>query len=93
MPAGRYKSRTLRRIFRKTPGGRVVIHYKERKPKKARCSSCNTILKGVPRARPIKMQNLPKTKKRPERPYGGYLCSACMRKKIIEEARKQVKKE
>jgi len=86
MVTGKHKSRTFRRVFRKTPGGRVALHYRKRKPKKNRCS-CGALLKGVPRERPYKMMTMAKTKKRPERPYGGVLCTKCMRKKIIEEAR------
>jgi len=33
------------------------------------------------------MQKLAKTKKRPERPYGGNLCSKCMRSLMIDKAR------
>lgn len=47
----------------------------------------------MPRERPYKMQRLPKTKKRPERPYGGRLCSACARRAIIASARKAQKTE
>ncbi len=87
MPRGMYKSRTLRRVYRKTPGSRVVVHYKKRKPKKARCTGCGALLKGVARERPYKMMKLSKTKKRPQRPYGGYYCSKCMRKILIEKVR------
>tara|TARA_Y100000310_G_C20302935_1_gene632679 strand:- start:197 stop:469 length:273 start_codon:yes stop_codon:yes gene_type:complete len=86
MPSGKHKSRSLRRVHVKTPGGVNKIHYKKRKPSIAHCKVCKKDLKGVPRERPYKMQSLSKTKKRPERPYGGVLCSACMRKKIKEEA-------
>jgi len=87
MPRGMYRSRTLRRVYRKTPSSGVVIHYKKRKPKKSRCASCGNLLSGVPRERPYKMMKLSKTKKRPERPYGGYYCSKCMRKILIEKFR------
>lgn len=87
MPAPRKRSRSLRRVYRKTPGGIVVVHYKKRKPSKAKCSKCGKLLKGVPRERPYKMMNIAKTEKRPERPYGGVLCSRCMRKLMIEKAR------
>lgn len=92
----RRKSKSLRKVFRRTPGGRTVEHYEPRKPKKAHCAGigCDAVLKGVPRERPHKMQNMPKTKKRPSRPYGGVLCSRCMRLKITQEARKkEVRKE
>jgi len=87
MVQGKYKSRTYRRIHVKTPGGINKIHYKKRKPSKAHCAGCGAILSGIPRERPYKMQNIPKTMKRPERPYGGMLCSRCARRKIIAEAR------
>ena len=87
MPAPRLRSRSLRRIFRKVPGGRVSLQYKKRKPSPAQCGNCGAVLKGVPRELPFKMKNMPKTKKRPERPYGGVLCSRCMRTKFLEKVR------
>ena len=85
---GRFKTkRSQRMVFAKVPGGRTVIHFKNKKPSKAKCGSCGKILAGVARERPHKMKKMTKTKKRPERPYGGNLCSACMRKKIIEGVR------
>jgi len=89
MPAPRLRSRSFRRVYVKTPGGNTVIHYSHRKPKIAHCSKCRAILKGVPRERPYKMQNMPKSSKRPERPYGGKLCSSCLRQLLIEKARSQ----
>lgn len=79
-----HRSRTFRRVHVKTPGGDNVIHHKKRKPGQAVCGSCGAVLKGVASDRPYKMQNMPKSKKRPERPYGGVLCSKCMREKIKE---------
>jgi len=90
---GRYKSRkSYRQLTVKTPGGRTVVHYKKKKPSKAKCGECGALLKGTLRERPYKMKNISKTKKRPERPYGGYLCSKCARKRNIQEARKSVMK-
>jgi len=88
MVEGKLKSRTYRRIHKTTPGGRKVIHYVKRKPQIAHCSSCGKGLFGVPRERPYKMQNMPKSYKRPQRPFGGILCTRCSRAKIISEARK-----
>lgn len=87
MPEPRKRSRTFRRVKKRTPGSRVVTHYELRKPKIARCARCGKPLKGVPRERPAKMRKLPKTKKRPERPYGGYLCSSCMRELMKQKIR------
>ncbi len=83
----KFKSRTFTRVKVKTAKG-VTTHYKKPKPAKAKCADCGKVLAGVPQARPVKMMNMPKTAKRPERPYGGKLCSACMRKTIIARVRK-----
>jgi len=87
MPEPNKRSRSLRRLQVKVPGGRTLKHYKKRKPGKAKCGKCGSLLKGVPRERPHKMQKLPITKKRPQRPYGGSLCSKCMRSINIAKAR------
>jgi len=87
MPEGAKRSRTFRRIRRKTPGGRNVLRYEKRKPKKAKCSSCGAGLAGVPRERDFKMQNMGKTQKRPSRAYGGMLCSKCTKDLLKKKAR------
>ena len=85
---GRLKSRqSLRQIFVKTPGGKTVVHYKRKKPSKAHCAECGAVLSGVAREIPSKIKNISKTAKRPQRAYGGMLCSRCARKKIIMESR------
>lgn len=86
MPSGKHKSRSMRRVFVRTPGGKNVLHYKKRKPNNAKCS-CGAVLKGTARERPYKMKTMAKSKKRPLRPYGGNLCSKCMREKIIKNVR------
>ncbi|MFH1511197.1 MAG: 50S ribosomal protein L34e [Candidatus Woesearchaeota archaeon] len=86
MVEGRRKSRSYRRVYKKTPGARNVIHYLPRKPKVAHCGICGKRLQAVPRERPYRMAAMAKTKKRPERPYGGVLCSICSRQKIRQEA-------
>ena len=87
MPAPRLRSRSLRKVYRKVPGGRTSIHFKKRKPKAAKCGNCGAVLKGVPRELPFKMRSMAKTRKRPERPFGGVLCSRCMRKEMINKIR------
>ena len=81
------KSNTMRKVFVKTPGNRTVKHLSKRKPGKATCAKCGAVLMGVANEKPTKMQNMPKSEKRPERPYGGVLCSRCMRKTMIEKAK------
>jgi len=86
MPSGKHKSRSMRRVYEKKPGNAVSISYRKRKPSKAKCIKCGAVLKGVASERPYKMQNMAKTKKRPSRPYGGVLCSKCMREVMKEKA-------
>ena len=89
MPAPSKRSRSFRRVYRKVPGGKTSLHYKKKKPGKAKCGRCKAVLKGMARERPYKMVNMPKTKKRPERPYGGVLCIKCMRELFKEKSRNQ----
>ena len=87
MPEPYKRSRTLRRLQVKTPGGRTARHYTERKPRNAGCGGCGAVLKGIARERPAKMRNMAKTHKTVERPYGGNLCSKCMRLLMVQKAR------
>ncbi|GAB6147600.1 50S ribosomal protein L34e [Stetteria hydrogenophila] len=81
------RSRSLRRVYRRTPGGVTVVHFEKRKPGPARCARCGRPLNGVPRLRPSALRKLSKTAKRPERPYGGVLCAACLAELIRESVR------
>ncbi|HLD11085.1 MAG TPA: 50S ribosomal protein L34e [Candidatus Nanoarchaeia archaeon] len=81
MVEGKKRSRSKRRVKVKLSKN-TVIHYEDRKPKLARCGGCGTALKGVPRLKKSEISNIAKTKKRPERPFGGVLCSRCMREKM-----------
>ena len=87
MPSGKHKSRSMRRVFKKTPGGRTVLHYEKRKPEKPQCGICGTPLQSTARGRAADVKKLPKSQRRPERPYGGVLCSGCTRRVIREDAR------
>ena len=90
MPKQNRRSTSFRKVKKKLPGGRLTTQYLRRKPSKASCSECGKPLKGVPRAKPKKLQNMAKTKRRPERPYGGKICSPCMRKLLISKVRNGV---
>jgi len=87
MAEAKTKSRTFRRIKTKIPGNRSVMHYAKRRPSKAQCAACGAFLKGTPRETPKKIAKLSKTQRRPERAYGGVLCSRCARSKIKSYAR------
>lgn len=87
MVEGKFKSRRFRRVSVKTPGGKTVKHYRKRKPSPAICAIYGTVLPGVPKMRDSKVRNLPKSQRRPDRPYGGVLSSKAMRVVIKEHAR------
>lgn len=84
-----FKSRTLRRVKKVTPGGRVSRRFVQRKPTIIHCGRCGAPLSGVARMRAGQAHGLAKTKKRPQRPFGGVLCSRCLRDMIKAEAREK----
>lgn len=57
----------------KTPGGRLVIHYLNKKGGGAKCALCKKKLPGISFNK--KGDHMP-----PNRMYGGYLCSTCLRR-------------
>ena len=77
----------MRRVNITTPGGRRVTHYRPRQHGRAQCGVCKSPLQAVMTARPRVLRNVPKTERRPERPYGGVLCSKCSRALIKAKAR------
>ena len=87
MPRGMYKSRTFRRVATKLPGGTTTTRFQRRKPQAAHCARCGAQLHGIPRGNAADMAKLSKTEKRPERLYGGVLCSRCLRDTIKLDAR------
>ena len=83
----KFKSGTFRKVKKVTPGNKNVIHYVKPKPGRAICAIYGTKLPGVPNEKPNKLKNMPKSSKRPERPYAGVLSSKAMREVIKEKAR------
>jgi len=70
------RSRSFKRIWRRTPGGRTVIHYERRKKYVVRCFICGAEINGIPREGAVVRGS--KTFKRPERLFGGVLCPSCL---------------
>ncbi|MBI4181741.1 MAG: 50S ribosomal protein L34e [Candidatus Aenigmarchaeota archaeon] len=79
MPRRALRSRSFRRRTVRTPGGTLKTRYEDRRPAPAKCAQCKGPLAGVPRAGPAAMRKLAKSSRRPNRPFGGTLCSACSR--------------
>ncbi len=90
MPRPSLRSRTLRRIKKRIPGGASVTHYLRRKPSPARCAVCGRPLHGVASERAAKMKKMAKSMKVPSRMFGGNLCPSCARERLKEMARKNV---
>ncbi|MFZ8788141.1 MAG: 50S ribosomal protein L34e [Acidilobaceae archaeon] len=72
------RSRSWRRVYRRTPGGETIVHFERRRPGKPTCWRCGRPLGGVPRGFPYEIRGFARSKRRPNRPYGGYLCSTCL---------------
>ncbi len=81
MPRPRYRSGSLRKIYVRIPSGRATIHYERKTRKNHRCALCGKPLQGVPKD-PSKKA---KSSRRPERPYGGYLCASCLNRELTKE--------
>ena len=84
-------SRKMRRVYTKTPGGQTGLTYKRPKTSKHICANCGANLAGVPNQIPSKVKKTPKSYRRPERPYGGYLCPKCLKQKLKQKIRETVK--
>ena len=82
------KSRTFRRVKKRTVNGTKTT-YEKRKPKTGKCPVTGEKLKGVPRATPNQLKKVPKSSRRPERPYGGVLSSKATRTIMKEKARQE----
>lgn len=72
------RSRSIKRRSVRIPGGKSVVHFGKEKPKKHSCGRCGKELHGTPNAIPIKIRNMRKTERVPEKPYAGVLCGECL---------------
>ena len=77
-----YKSRSLKKIKKKTPGTDVSIHFRRRNPKGTFCGISGDILHGISRKRPGRFNTLSKTKKRPNRKFGGTYSHKVVRNRL-----------
>ena len=80
------KSRTFRRKQVRTVSGTKTV-YKRRTPKQPVCPVTGEKLSGVPRKTTTELKNMPKTHKRPQRPFGGVLSSKAARDVHKQKAR------
>lgn len=78
-----YRTATNRIRPIKTPGGRFVAQYIEKKASVRRCADTGKPIAGIPRVRPFAMRKLSKNKRTVSRVYGGYLCASALRQRIV----------
>ncbi len=84
------RSRSVKKVVKRTPGGRLVVHFKKKRAGYPKCAICKRELHGVARGRSSEVRKLPRSQRRVSRPYGGYLCSSCMRAEIKRLVRETV---
>lgn len=77
-----YKSRSFRKTFKKSPAGYSKVHFRRKNPKGFFCGVSGEKLNGIPRLRTGKFNTLSKTKKRPNRKYGGTFSHSVVRKTL-----------
>ncbi len=87
MPAPRFRSRSLRRVHKVTPGGKTKKYHIERKPTVPRCAECGKELGGIPRMSRSEAKNAPKSRKKVSRAYGGFICGSCLKQKLKADIR------
>jgi len=85
------RTRTKKRVRKRTPGGRLVTHFKAKKPGKKTCSRCSVKLAGTPSLSISGIRKLGKTEKKPTRAYSGVLCPKCLEYLIGYKTRFEVK--
>ncbi|MEM5798080.1 MAG: 50S ribosomal protein L34e [Candidatus Aenigmatarchaeota archaeon] len=83
MPRPALRSSKMRWKKVKKPSGEIKIVYKRPRPAKPKCAKCKGYLAGVPITRRPGLLN--KSKRRPERTYGGYLCPKCLKIELKEK--------
>lgn len=78
-------SNKVRRV--RTPGSKVVVHYVGKKPKGVYAPhdscDCGKRINGIPKLASQKYHVLSRRQKTVSRPYGGVLCSGCVRERIV----------
>merc|ERR1712121_291389 len=74
-----YNTKSNRRRITKTPGGKLVYHYKKKLGTIPKCGDCPVKLHGIKPTRPADRTHMCKRKKTVYRAYGGSRCHKCVR--------------
>ena len=76
------RSRSLRKLRVRVPGGKTVERYKGRKNAFTKCAVCKRPLSGMPKVTDALTAKLSISERRPDRKFGGNMCPSCSRKEI-----------
>jgi large subunit ribosomal protein L34e len=78
-----YNTNSNRRKIVKTPGGKLVYHYKKKLGSVPKCGDCKVKLRGITPSRPLERTRMSKRLKTVSRTYGGACCHRCVRERIV----------
>merc|ERR1712144_31903 len=78
-----YNTSSNGRKIVKTPGGKLVYQRVGKMAKAPRCGDTGTVLRGIKAGRPRQLAQYSKRQKTVSRAYGGSLCGAAVRSRII----------
>jgi large subunit ribosomal protein L34e len=69
------------------PGGGRRVHYRPGVCALPRCSVCGRPLTGLPRVSEFGMTRLSGVERRVSRPFGGQICSDCVKRGLVRTVR------
>jgi ribosomal protein L34E len=76
--------RFAKKTWKKPPKNEAQGYVMAKKEGVARCAICKNVIASSKRRKIGKSFSKPKSTQRSNRPYGGYLCSSCLKAKTIE---------
>merc|ERR1712071_83892 len=78
-----YNTQSNRRRIIRTPGGSLRYLYEKKRGTVPKCGDCKRRICGVKSARPFERSRQTLREKKVYRAYGGVLCHACVRQRIV----------
>ncbi len=85
------RTRSVKKVKKKTPGGRTVTHFKAEKAKACKCGRCKTLVKNIATGSNTELSGMSKSKKGTSMPYSGVLCNKCIDTLVRYVTRMEVK--
>lgn len=79
--------KAMKKVRKRTVSGKNVFVYRKGRTSSAVCNNCGREMHGMPRMTNAQIAKLAKSYKRPNRKFGGYLCSRCTKEFLRNTAR------